>query len=121
MRGDERQEVAMRSAIGFDLGDSMPFRPSPKARGGRRRAAVGIEPLDGRTLLSASLVSANALGQAGGAGILAGDPEISSDGRFVVYTTDQTDVVTGVTDTNGKEDVYIRDLTVAGPSVLVSG
>jgi len=108
----------MRSTIASDRELSKVFRPLTKAR---RRSAPGVEPLENRTFLSVTLVSANALGQAGGAAVAANDAEISSDGRFVAYSTDQTDVVAGVTDTNNREDVYVRDITGAGPSVLVSG
>src|SRR5437868_1892301 len=99
MRGDERQEVAMRSAIGFDLGDSVPFRPSPKARGGRRRAAAGIEPLEGRTLLSVSPVSA--------------------DGRYVAFTT--TASLAAADGNLSGEDVYVWDRLNPTAFTLVTG
>jgi Tol biopolymer transport system component len=39
------------------------------------------------------------------------NPTISDDGRFVVFDSDATDLVTG--DTNNRTDVFIRDRTVA--------
>lgn len=42
---------------------------------------------------------------------------VSADGRFVVFTSDATDLVPG--DTNGNVDVFIRDLT-AGTTELIS-
>jgi Tol biopolymer transport system component len=45
------------------------------------------------------------------------DPAISFDGGFVAFQTDQDSLVTG--DTNGKQDVVVRDL-VAGVTELAS-
>lgn len=84
-------------------------------------AVPSLEPLEGRMLFAVTLVSSNAVGQAGGTGVRSFDPEVSNDGRYVVYATDQTDVVAGVADTNARPDVYVRDLTTTGPAVLVSG
>src|SRR5688500_17453118 len=94
--------------------------PRAAARTLRRGASVRVEPLEGRTLMAVTLVSANVGGQAGGAGVHSREPEISDDGRYVVYSTAQTDVVGGVTDTNGDRDVYVRDLAT-NTSTLVSG
>src|SRR5688572_7383940 len=48
-------------------------------RAARRGPAVRVEPLEGRTLMAVTLVSANVGGQAGGAGVHSRDPEISDD------------------------------------------
>jgi Tol biopolymer transport system component len=47
---------------------------------------------------------------------------ISGDGRFVVFTTLATDLVTGVTDTNNTSDVYLwdRDATLVNSLRLLS-
>ncbi|MEU4201778.1 hypothetical protein AB0B79_22620 [Streptomyces sp. NPDC039022] len=37
-----------------------------------------------------------------------GDPELSANGRFVAFTSEATDL--GPTDTNGQQDVYVKDL-----------
>ena len=81
-------------------------RRRPRGAGGSR-----VEPLENRTLFAVTLVSANALGQAGGATVVSDDPEVSSDGRFVVFQSRQTDIVPGITDTNNIMDVFVRDLT----------
>ena len=90
------------------------------ARNVRRGPLVPVEPLEGRTLMAVTLVSADLGGQAGGAGVHSRDPEISDDGRYVVYVTSQTNVAADVTDTNADTDVYVRDLA-ANTSTLVSG
>lgn len=119
----------MNGALQFDRSRWMEISGGTDMRPRVRRRAVAaasrpvpsLEPLEGRMLFAVTLVSANALGQAGATGVRSFDAEVSSDGRYVVYATDQTDVVTGVADTNAKPDVYVRDLTTAGPAVLVSG
>jgi Tol biopolymer transport system component len=57
------------------------------------------------------LVSASEAGVAGDAdsgNILFGGNSLSSDGRFVVFESDATNLVPG--DTNGTDDVFLRDL-----------
>lgn len=109
-----------------------PLRASPPpvrvARAaGRRRAAVtragagrrpwcGVESLEGRRLLAASLVSVNTAGTAS-ANDDSSDPDISSNGRYVVFASSATNLVDD--DTNGLVDVYYRDLQ-AGITQLVS-
>jgi Tol biopolymer transport system component len=44
-------------------------------------------------------------------------PELSSDGRYAVFSSDASNLVAG--DTNGKSDVFVRDL-VAGTTTRVS-
>ena len=95
-------------------------KPRPAVRAAVRGPSVRVEPLEGRTLMAVTLVSANVGGQAGGPGVHSRDPEISDDGRYVVYVSSQTDVVGGVTDTNDDTDVFVRDLAT-NTSTLVSG
>lgn len=61
------------------------------------------------------LVSTTPLGQPGNGQSL--DPSISSDGRFVAFASDASDLVAG--DTNGLRDIFLRDLQT-GQTTLVS-
>ena len=45
------------------------------------------------------------------------EPDVSGDGRFVVFTSTADNIVPG--DTNGAEDVFVRDL-IAGTTRRVS-
>jgi Tol biopolymer transport system component len=45
----------------------------------------------------------------GGNGIMAHDPHMSEDGRFVAFYTDQSNLVSG--DTNGKTDEFRKDIS----------
>ena len=60
-----------------------------------------------------------AIGQAGGGGGNSTEPSISSDGRYVVFTSVATDLLTAGTDTNGVADIFLRD-TVAKITTRVS-
>ncbi len=63
-----------------------------------------------------TLVSANASGNGGGNGdSLAG--RVSSNGQYVVFQSDASDLLAG--DTNGVSDIFVRDLQ-AGATLLVS-
>jgi hypothetical protein len=66
------------------------------------------------TLVSRSAASATTT--ANGASFT---PRISADGRFVVYQSDATNLVTGQTDTNAATDVFLFDRTT-GTNTLVS-
>jgi Tol biopolymer transport system component len=48
-----------------------------------------------------------------------GGSVVSSDGRFVAFTSSATDLIAGQVDTNGEPEVYLYD-RVAGSTVLVS-
>ncbi|HEX7315053.1 MAG TPA: Calx-beta domain-containing protein [Pyrinomonadaceae bacterium] len=63
-----------------------------------------------------ALVSVNAVATASGNGA-SSEASITPDGRFVVFTSDASDLVVG--DTNGRSDVFVRDL-VARTTTLVS-
>ena len=61
-------------------------------------------------------------GAAGGIGLNrnpGSSADMSPDGRFVIFTSSATDLVSGVTDTNGGADVFLRDLA-AGTTVMLS-
>src|SRR5262249_21473944 len=62
--------------------------------------------------------SVNAAGTGSGNGA-SHDAVISPDGRFVVFLSSATDLVGGVTDTNGADDVFLRDLQT-GVTKIVS-
>ena len=67
-----------------------------------------LKPING-------LASATPAGQPGNHA--SGDASLSTGGRFIAFTSSATDLVAG--DTNGKEDVFVRD-TLTGTTVLAS-
>src|SRR4051794_18647155 len=89
----------------------------------RRGNCHAIEParaegLEERRLLSVSLVSVNAAGT--GTGNAASSfMGTSADGRYVLFTSLATDLVTGVTDIPGTQDLFVRDRQ-AGTTQLVT-
>jgi Tol biopolymer transport system component len=78
----------------------------------------GLRDVFVRDLVSGSniLVSVDVTGTRSGNGISYA-PSISSDGRYVAFTSSSTNLVSG--DTNGTTDVFVRDLQ-AGVTVLVT-
>ncbi len=67
-------------------------------------------------------VSKSTKGVSGTGGYGAGDPHISANGRYVVFQSDRAGLVSN--DTNGKRDVFVRDLklhTTKRVSVTSSG
>jgi Tol biopolymer transport system component len=69
-----------------------------------------------RTNQTTTLVSTNFNGTGGGNG-LSGGAMMSTNGRYVLFESDSSDLVPG--DTNGVSDIFLRDL-VAGTTTLVS-
>jgi hypothetical protein len=65
-----------------------------------------MEPLEGRQLLSAEMISINLAGSGAGNGDST-EASVSGDGRYVAFVSTSTDLVTG--DTNGKADIFLRD------------
>ena len=63
-----------------------------------------------------ALVSANFSGTGGGNGNSTGG-QVSTNGRYVVFQSDSSDLIAG--DTNGLSDIFVRDLQ-AGTNILVS-
>ena len=63
-----------------------------------------------------TLVSANFSGTGGGNGNSTGG-QISTNGRYVAFQSDSSDLIAG--DTNGVSDIFVRDL-LAGTNILVS-
>src|SRR3954452_246844 len=92
-----------------------------RARGGAlRRAARAataplVEPLEGRQLLSSTLVSVANDGTPGNGA--SGESSVSFDGRFVVFSSDSSNLVSG--DSNSARDVFLRD-TQQNKTFLVS-
>ena len=71
-----------------------------------------------------ALVSINSVGTNSGAVSGNGssgsvDPSISDDGRYVAFTSDATDLVTGGVATGGYQNIYVRDMQM-GVTVLAS-
>jgi hypothetical protein len=62
-----------------------------------------------------TLVSVSTSGGVGNGG--SGEPNVSADGRYVVFSSGASDLVAG--DTNNAHDVFVRDV-VAGTTLLVS-
>ena len=91
-----------------------PLRSWSMLRFARVRPAV--ESLEDRKLMAASLVTFNATGVAG-ANNDSTDPDISTNGRFVVFASRATDLVS--TDTNATQDIFLRDLQT-GVTQLIS-
>src|SRR2546426_12659582 len=84
------------------------------------RLPLRLEPLEDRTLLSfgtPALVSVNSAGDAAGNGFSAtnfDNPRVlSADGTLEVFTSDANNL-TGVTDSNGTTDVFVRNLVTGG-------
>src|SRR5947208_1516748 len=76
----------------------------------RRRARPACEPLEARTLMSATLVSVNQLGTASGNDRSGLPVVLSANGRFVAFDSLATDL-TAVPDGNGPgSDLFVRDL-----------
>src|SRR5438270_13428310 len=100
----------------------------PQARKSRRqpsRPPLRLEPLEDRTLLSFStpvLVSVNSGGSAAGNDFSVtndNNPRVlSADGTLEVFASGASNL-TGVTDSNGTTDVFVRNLAT-GATTLVS-
>src|SRR5438270_4623676 len=89
------------------------------------RLPLWLEPLEDRTLLSFStpvLVSVNSAGNAAGNAFSAtndNNPRVlSADGTLEVFASGASNL-TGVTDSNGTTDVFVRNLAT-GATTLVS-
>lgn len=51
-------------------------------------------------------------------------PQISADGRYIVFASNATNLVPGISDTNGQRDIFLRDLqtgTIRCLSVAIGG
>lgn len=72
------------------------------------------------TTPTTELVSVNSAGMASGTGnsVFNGSQVVSSDGRFVVFSSDAADLVNN--DTNGVFDVFVRDMTGTTSRVSVN-
>ena len=68
---------------------------------------------------STALVSINSPGTASGNDDSRSVEAITPNGRFVLFKSNATDLVSGVTDTNGGPDLFVRDM-VEGVTTLVS-
>ena len=83
------------------------WSPRMRCRPTRRgRVAPAVESLEGRRLLASNLITVDASGL-GGANGPSTDPDISGNGRYVVFTSTATNLV--AEDTSSNPDVYLRD------------
>ncbi len=79
-------------------------------------AATVLSPVEANALVvDPHQVSVSTDGEAGDG--FSFDPATSADGRYIVFTSDATNLASG--DTNGVTDVFLRD-RIAGTTVLVS-
>jgi hypothetical protein len=121
--------VALTAAASRRLRRSRVYRPA-LGEGGDG----GAERIEPRTLLSTGLVSINAAGTAAGDnGSMLGDntpttlapppgqsaATLSADGKFLVFQSDATDLVAGLSDGNNATDVFVRNHQT-GQTQLVS-
>jgi Tol biopolymer transport system component len=86
------------------------------------RSRTLLDALEPRLLLSTSLLSVDTSGNAaaGSAGLLlpANASNFSPDGRFVLFTSQSTSLVAGITDSANTADLFIRDLQTGTTSIL---
>ncbi len=105
------------------LVETLWFAPRSRSRTKRTRCnsrGVWVERLEQRTLLTVELVSVTPAPPPLFAGALTStNPAISAGGRYVAFQSRATDLVAGFTDTNGGEDVFVRDLML-DTTVLIS-
>lgn len=104
----------MACKVGFSMSRS-------RLRSRREFFALDLERLEPRHLLTGvELISIDTAGDSAGPGIpiTATNPAISFSGRFVAFQSDATDLVSGVTDTNGGTDVFVRDRLLGTTTVI---
>lgn len=80
-----------------------------------------VEQLEPRQLLTGvELMSIDITGDSAGTAlpITATNPAINFSGRFVAFQSDATDLVSGITDTNGGTDVFVRDRLLGTTTVI---
>lgn len=86
-------------------------------------ALFAVEATAPQTLRATSLVSVALNGAAAGGGGFNRNPgdtaDVSPNGRYVLFTSTASNLVTGVTDTNNAADLFLRDLQ-AGTTAIVS-
>lgn len=102
------------------LGRLMSARGSSGRRELARRRFLRFEPLEPRRLLTVDLVSVTPLP----APLVAGsdyssNPDVNGNGRYIAFQSHADDLVRGVADTNGTQDVFVRDV-VSGVTTLIS-
>jgi hypothetical protein len=92
---------------------------------GRRRNAarskssrLQVETLEDRRLLTVGLISVNSQ-KTGSGNVASFFSDMSSDGRYVVFRSGATDLVSGITDNNGTGDIFWRD-RATGKTELVT-
>lgn len=101
MRGTGGARGAVR-VLGLVVGACVVAGAPPMAPA----AASGQAAAAGRAVPATERVSVAADGTQGNG--FSGDPTLSANGRFVAFTSEATNL--GPTDTNGHQDVYVKDL-----------
>jgi Tol biopolymer transport system component len=83
---------------------------------------MAFEMLLPHLAMSTSLVSVDLGGAPSGGAGLNRNPgstaDMSPDGRFAIFTSTATDLVAGITDSNGGADVFLRDLEAGTTAIL---
>jgi Calx-beta domain/WD40-like Beta Propeller Repeat len=64
------------------------------------------------------LVTVNTAGDTGNLGTIFSGAQISGNGRFVAFESRLNNLVTGINDLNGGNDIFVRDLTAGTTTVL---
>ncbi|MEQ9407061.1 MAG: Ig-like domain-containing protein [Fuerstiella sp.] len=86
----------------------------------RRRSQNQSEALESRCLLTAELVSVSpSPGPFEAGSDYSTNPDLSADGRYVVFQSHADNLVDDVADTNGTQDIFVRDLAT-GRTTLIS-
>lgn len=84
-----------------------------------RSRSLFLEPLEPRLLLTAELVSVTPSLDAPAAGSdYSTDPAISARGKYIVFASHADDLDDDVPDTNGTQDVFVRDMDTGATTLL---
>jgi TolB protein len=88
----------------------MPLKMPAFFRTDRRKtaSAARFEPLEGRRLLAVNVVSV-VDGTTTPGNAASAEPSVSADGRYVVFSTNASNLVGDGVDTNGVSDIYLLD------------
>ncbi|MCA9085290.1 MAG: PD40 domain-containing protein, partial [Planctomycetaceae bacterium] len=86
----------------------------------RRLCQSQVQSLEARCLLTADLVSVTPSPGPFEAGTnYSTNPDVNADGRYVAFQSHADNLVSTVADTNGTQDVFVRDLET-GRTILIS-
>ncbi|MEZ6132962.1 MAG: Ig-like domain-containing protein [Planctomycetaceae bacterium] len=86
----------------------------------RRLCQSHVQSLEARCLLTADLVSVTpSPGPFEAGASYSTNPDVNADGRYVAFQSHADNLVSTVADTNGTQDVFVRDLQT-GRTILIS-